>query len=80
MSLEVQLRDFIATNFILNQNNNSLQNNDSLLDNGVIDSTGVLELVTYLEERHGVVVEDDEMSPDNLDSIDKLAAFVRRKQ
>ena len=47
---------------------------------GIIDSTGVLELVSFLEEQFGVTVEDEEMIPDNLDSLDNLAAYIARKQ
>jgi acyl carrier protein len=53
---------------------------DSLLAKGIIDSTGVLELVSFLTETYGIQIEDDELIPDNFDSIKKLAAFVARKQ
>lgn len=46
---------------------------------GVIDSTGVLELVSYLEERFGIKVEDEEMIPDNLESIRNVARYVEKK-
>ena len=50
-----------------------------LLDKGVIDSTGVLELVAFLEERYEIKVEDDEVIPDNLDSVSNIAAYVEKK-
>ena len=53
--------------------------NTSLLESGIIDSTGVLELVQFLEDRFGITVEDSELVPENLDSIDRICAFLRRK-
>jgi len=56
-----------------------LQPGDSLLEKGVIDSTGVLELVAFLEERYAIEVQDDEVIPDNLDSVTKVATYVTSK-
>jgi acyl carrier protein len=56
-----------------------LDENTSLLESGIIDSTGVLELVQFLEGRFGLTVEDSEMVPENLDSIGRICAFLRRK-
>jgi acyl carrier protein len=55
------------------------QDSDSLLENGVIDSLGMLELVKVLDSRFHVSVEDEELSPENLDSIESLTAYLRRK-
>lgn len=51
----------------------------SLIDSGIIDSTGASELVAFLEARYDFMIEDEEFVPDNLDSIEKIAAFVSRK-
>ena len=56
-----------------------LGDDDSLLENGLIDSTGVLELVTKIEETYGFSVEDNELVPENLDSVSALTRFVERK-
>jgi acyl carrier protein len=56
-----------------------LQDNDSLLNKGLIDSTGVLELVFFLEKTFSIKVNDDEVLPDNLDSISRISDFVRGK-
>jgi acyl carrier protein len=56
-----------------------LQPGDSLLGRGLIDSTGVLELVDFIEERFAIKVEDDEVIPDNLDSIRNVATYVAKK-
>jgi acyl carrier protein len=52
---------------------------DSLLDNGVVDSLGILELVKRLEAEFHIQVEADELSPDNLDSVELIADYLRRK-
>lgn len=52
---------------------------ESLISSGVIDSTGILELIEHLEQEFGIEVEDTETVPENLDGIDRIAAFVERK-
>ena len=78
--IEDDVRRFILENFLFGQDDQTLNNDDSLLDNGVIDSTGVLELVAFLEEQFLVTVEDEELVPDNLDSISRISLFIQRKQ
>ncbi len=74
-----EIRSFIVDRFLFGQGADSLSNDDSFLEGGIVDSTGVLEVVSFLEGRFGLKVQDDELVPDNLDSIDKIAAFVIRK-
>jgi acyl carrier protein len=75
---ETLIRSFIVEKFLF-EDDGKLSNEDSLLENGVIDSTGVLELVAFLEETFGFRMEDDEVVPENLDSIRNAASFVDRK-
>jgi acyl carrier protein len=72
-----QIRAFITSNFYV-ADPASLQDGDSLLDSGVIDSTGVMEVIAFIEETFGFDVEDMDILPENLDSIDRIAAFVAR--
>ena len=72
------IRKFIVDNFLFGQAGN-LQDGASLLDQGIIDSTGVLELATHLESAHGIKVKDEELVPENLDSINAIAAYLERK-
>ena len=53
---------------------------DSLLESDLIDSTGAMELVLFLEETFDIVVDDDEIDPENLDTINLIAEFVERKR
>ena len=76
---EADLRQFIVENFLFGKEDAPLANGDSLLELGIIDSTGVLELVSFLEQKYGFTIQDEELVPENLDSIDRLVQFVRRK-
>jgi acyl carrier protein len=78
MAVNEQVRKFITTNFYVDSTD-ELLDEDSLLDRGIVDSTGVLEVIAFLEETFGISVEDSEMLPDNLDSIARIASFVKRK-
>lgn len=73
------LRRFIGENFMLQDELPSFADDASFLEHGIIDSTGVLELVCFLETTFGIEVADDEMLPQNLDSIRAVVAYVSRK-
>ena len=74
-----QVRAFIADNFMMGSKAAKFADGDSFLDHHIIDSTGFLELITFLEEKFGIQVEDDEMIPENLDSLDSIQAYVAKK-
>ena len=74
-----EIRDFIVENFLFGDSSSGLEDTDSLLEKGIIDSTGVLELVSHLEETYGIKVEDEELIPENLDSIVNVTDFLLRK-
>jgi acyl carrier protein len=76
---EQDIRQFIIDNFLFGELDTELSNDDSLLDRGIIDSTGVLELVTFLEDKYAMKIQDDELVPQNLDSVNGLVQFVNRK-
>jgi acyl carrier protein len=73
-----EIRQFIADRFLFGDDT-KLGDEDSLLEAGVVDSTGILELISHLEERYGIKVNDDELVPENLDTIAAIAAFLARK-
>ncbi|BCO07658.1 acyl carrier protein [Desulfolithobacter dissulfuricans] len=74
-----KIRQFIFDNFLFDAGEEDLGNDDSFLEQGVIDSTGVLELVEWLEETFDIKVEDEELVPENLDSVNLLARFITGK-
>jgi acyl carrier protein len=73
-----ELREFMATNFLFSDDF-SLGDADSFLDAGILDSTGVLQIILFLEERYQIALDDDEIVPENLDSIQRVKRFVDRK-
>ena len=80
MSTTVEpIRAFIFENFLFDADESALKNDDSFLEQGIIDSTGVLELVEWLEDEFDIQVEDEELIPENLDSVNLLAAFIEKK-
>jgi acyl carrier protein len=79
MSVQEKIRKFILENYLFTSDEAALANDDSFLKKGIIDSTGILELIQYLSDELGVVVQDSEMTPENLDSVNNVVAFVGRK-
>jgi len=78
MDTQQRVREFVTGNFFVPDAAN-LTDGTSLLEMGVVDSTGVLEIIGFLEGAFGLRVEDDEIVPANLDSIERIAAYVGRK-
>jgi acyl carrier protein len=80
---ETDIRDrisqFIRDNFLLGDKNKNLDVHVSLYETRIVDSTGVLEIVDFLEETFQITIGDEELIPDNLDSIMKMVHFVQRK-
>ena len=70
---------FIRENFITARNLKEIKIDESLLDSGIIDSTGILELIMFLEEKFNITIEDDELTPENLDTIQNLVSFLASK-
>jgi acyl carrier protein len=73
-----KIRAFIMENFLFG-NDQGLNDDTSFLDEGIIDSTGILELVSFLEEEFDISVEDEEILPENLDSITNVTAYLEKK-
>ncbi|HCK80872.1 MAG TPA: acyl carrier protein [Candidatus Competibacteraceae bacterium] len=80
MSITQTIRCYILENFLFTNDEAALQNEKSFIAAGLIDSTGILEIILFIEETFGVKVDDEEMLPENLDSVNNLVAFVGRKQ
>jgi len=80
LNIREGIRNFITDNFMMGMNSDDLADTDSLLDKGIIDSTGVLELIGFLEENYNIQIEDEELVPENLDSVVNLINFVNGKK
>ena len=79
MNEKEAIRDHIVENYLFGDGND-LGDDTSFLDDGILDSTGVLQVVFHLEDTYNIKVEDDEMLPENLDSINAICAFLDRKK
>jgi len=72
------VKNFIVDHFLFGDSN-GLKEDDSLLEQGIIDSTGILELVSFIEEHFNIKINDDELLPENLDSLQNIASFLQKK-
>ena len=77
--VKVALRDFITDSFLPSAGLENFADDDSFMETGIIDSTGVLELLEFIEETFAIQVEDEEVIPSNLDSLNSLVAFIKNK-
>lgn len=76
--LDSRIRSFIVENFLFGEDGN-LKEDTSFLEEGIIDSTGILELVSFLEEEFSIIVEDEDLVPENLDSINNVVSYLEKK-
>lgn len=79
MSTENKLRTYILENYLFTDDQTALNNADSFSKAGILDSTGMMELIFYIEEEFGIQIADEEMVPENLDSINNLTGFLSSK-
>ena len=79
MNTEATIRRFVEDNFLMGSRGQSFADDASFMEHHIIDSTGFLELITFIEEKYGIVVEEDEMLPENLDSLKAISAYLSRK-
>ena len=79
-AVQTKIREFIVENFLFGDDSQPLPGDLSLIESDMVDSTGILELVGFLEEGFGLTVADADIVPANLDSIDRIAAFIERKK
>lgn len=77
--IKTQVKKYILDNFLMGGDQDKITDSTSFIEKGVIDSTGVLELVSFIQETYKIYVEDAEMIPENLDSLEKIERYVRGK-
>ena len=73
------IRKYINENFLFGDEAEEIKIDDSFMENGIIDSTGILELIEFVEQSFNITVEDDELIPENLDSLGNLSRFILMK-
>ena len=75
MTIESQIKDYIAQNLLFSDNGYPYSDDVSFLDEGIVDSVGVMELVAFVEDNFHISVEDLDITPENFDSVSKIAAY-----
>ena len=78
-TIEQAIRTYIAKNLLFSNNGYPYADDVSFLEEGIVDSMGIMELVMFVGETFGITVEDEELVPDNFDSVSRVAAYIRRK-
>jgi len=73
------VRAFIINNFLFGNDSEMVTDTESFMENGIIDSTGILELIEHVEESYNISVEDEELLPENLDSLMNISSFIISK-
>ncbi len=76
--IKTRIKTFIIENYLFGDDE-GLEESTSFLDEGIIDSTGILELIDFISEEFSITVEDEELIPENLDSINNVSAFISSK-
>lgn len=79
LTLETKLRQYILENYLFTDDQSALGNDYSFLEQGILDSTGIMELIYFLEDEFGITVADEEMLPENLDSVNNIITFCKKK-
>ena len=79
MEIENKIKTYIAKNLLFSGDEFKYSNDASFLEEGIVDSLGVMELVSFVEDQFGVSVDDQEITPDNFDSVTRLAAYIQHK-
>jgi len=74
-----KVRVFVVDNLLFGQGDDRFSNDDSFLENGLIDSVGILTLVEFVRETYAIPIQDEELVPENWDSVHRIAAFVQTK-
>jgi len=77
--IEALIRTYIAENILFSSNGYPYEDDASFLEEGIVDSMGIMELVAFVDDNFGITVEDQELVPDNFDSVSRLAGYIRFK-
>jgi acyl carrier protein len=79
MNIETQIREYLSQFLLFSDDAFEYSDDDSFLESGIVDSMAVMELAMFVEEKFNVAVDDQEITPENFDSVSRLANYVRSK-
>jgi acyl carrier protein len=77
--IERKIRQFVVDNYFFGKDEREFSDEDSFLDKGVLDSLGILTLVSFIQQEYAIQIDDQELVPDNWDSVRRVAQFVHKK-
>jgi acyl carrier protein len=77
--IQSQIKDYIARNILFSDNGFTYSDDASFLEEGIVDSLGIMDLVLFIEQNFGLSVDDEDLIPDNFDSVNKLARYIQRR-
>jgi len=80
MDVEMIVKDFIEKHFLYRKDEKNISSDESLLNSGLIDSTGIFELISFLEKEFNIEVRDEEVVPDNFETINNIVQLVNLKR
>lgn len=78
--IKTTIKSYIVENFLFGDTDTVIDDDDSFMESGILDSTGILELITFIESTYNIKLDDDEILPENLDSLNNLEAFIKKKR
>jgi acyl carrier protein len=79
MEIKKEIHDYLEENILFESADDSISDDDSFMENGIIDSTGILELVSFIEQKFDFRVGDEDLVPDNFDSVNNLVDYIKKK-
>jgi acyl carrier protein len=78
VEIEETVKDFILSRLLVGKDRDPLASNESLIESGVLDSLGIIRLIQFLEDRFSFSIEDEEIVPENFESIEIISRFIQR--
>jgi len=78
--IKTTIKSYIVENFLFGDTDTVIDDDDSFMESGILDSTGILELITFIEGKYDIKLDDDEILPENLDSLNNLEEFIKKKR
>jgi len=79
-TIQKRVREYVVESFLVGDEESEFSDDQSFLDSGLIDSTGILEVIAFLEDEFEIEIDDEEMVPENLDSVSNISHFVASKR
>jgi acyl carrier protein len=80
MKTKDQLRNYIFTELARDNNSTNLSNDDSLIEYGVLDSVAIVQLLSFIENNFGIIIDDEELIPENFETINSMCSLIKLKE